>query len=345
MKAAIHGDDIIAEGEPDKLDRLDEVLKQLVVFKVLDRIGPIAIEHGQYLKRHMGFTWLEDPKHLFANIRNRSNVGTKRQSSPNSNDLGRSDPEAVDELEEVERKLYQQDTNISIYVTSGRFDIQFCVKKLSDMMTKPRKLCNLRFANLARYLVGTQKLVLRFDHQEYSDIMRIPVDSDWVGNEERYSTHARLEFHGEHLVDSWVASDQMRTSSSGEAQLYRIVDGLTRRIFTKHMYEKMGRTINIDVETDSTAAIGMCFRTGVGKIRHIQVRWLWIQDAIRDQTVRFRKVESTDNEAHMGTPRFRRTDTSSLIAEIAAQANPMQTAFGLDRDNKRRERRRSADEW
>ena len=50
---AIHGDDIIAEGEPEKLNRLDEVLKQLVVVKVLDRIGPGAVEHGRYLKRHI----------------------------------------------------------------------------------------------------------------------------------------------------------------------------------------------------------------------------------------------------------------------------------------------------
>ena len=67
------------------------------------------------------------------------------------------------------------------------------------------------------------------------------------------------------------------------------------------MYEEMGRTINIDVETDSTAAIGMCSRTGFGKTRHIQVRWLWIQDAIRDKVVRLRKVRGTDNEADMGT--------------------------------------------
>ena len=109
--AAIHGDDIIEEGEPEKLDRLDEVLKQLVVVKVLDRVGPRAAEHGQYLKRHIvyingqGFEWLEDPKHLAAIIRNRSKVGAKPQSSPGSKDLGRSDPEALDELEEVEGKL------------------------------------------------------------------------------------------------------------------------------------------------------------------------------------------------------------------------------------------------
>ena len=79
--AAIHVGDIIAEGEPEKLHRLDEVLGRLVVVKVLDRVGPRVGEHGQYLKRHIvyingqGFEWLEDPKHLAAIIRNRSKVG------------------------------------------------------------------------------------------------------------------------------------------------------------------------------------------------------------------------------------------------------------------------------
>ena len=109
---------------------------------------------------------------------------------------------------------------------------------------------------------------LRFDHQEYGDTVRIPVDLDWVGSEERYSTHAWFEFHGGHLVDSWVASDQVRALSSAEAEFYGIVGGSARGIFTNPMYEKIGRNINVDVETDSTAAIGMCSRTGVGKTRH-----------------------------------------------------------------------------
>ena len=143
------------------------------------------------------------------------------------------------------------------------------------MMTKPRKLGNLRLARLARHLAGNEKLVPRSDHQEYGDIVRSAVDSDWAGSEERSSTHAGLEFHGEHLVDSWVASDQVRALSSREAEFYGIVDGSAQKIF----YEEMGRTIDIDVETDSTVAIGRewgCSRTGVGKSRHIQVRWLWI---------------------------------------------------------------------
>ena len=91
--AAIHGHDIIAEGEPERLDRLDEVLKRLVVVEVLDRVGPGAAEHGQNLKRHIvyingkGFEWLEHPKHLAAIIRKRSQVGAKPRSFPRSKDL------------------------------------------------------------------------------------------------------------------------------------------------------------------------------------------------------------------------------------------------------------------
>ena len=63
-------------------------LKHLVVVKVLGRIGPGAVEYGQYLKRHIvytegqGFQWLEDPNHLAAIITNRSKIGAKPQSSP-----------------------------------------------------------------------------------------------------------------------------------------------------------------------------------------------------------------------------------------------------------------------
>ena len=115
--------------------------------------------------------------------------------------------------------MYQQGTGTIIYVSSGRLDMPFCVKKrLSEMMTNPRTLGNLRLARLARYLQDTQKLTPKFDYQEYSDIVKIPVDSYWAGSEERYSTHAGLEFHEGHLVDSWVASDHVQALKQSSAE-------------------------------------------------------------------------------------------------------------------------------
>ena len=128
--------------------------------KVLDRVGPRAAEHGLHLKRHIvhingqGFEWLERSEASCCDHQKPFQGGREATKSPGSKDLGKSDPEALDKLEEVEGKLYQQDTGTSINVSSGRFDIQFCVKRLSEMMTKPRKLGNFRLAKAGKILCG-----------------------------------------------------------------------------------------------------------------------------------------------------------------------------------------------
>ena len=95
------------------------------------------------------------------------------------------------------------------------------------------------------------------------------------------------------------------------------------------MYEEMGRTINIDVCLDSTAAIGMCSRTGVGKTRHIQVRCLWIQDAIRDKVVRLRKVKGTENGADMGTKDLDGRTHQRLLQKLPLKPTQCRRLLGL----------------
>ena len=190
-------------------------------------------------------------------------MGAKPQSSPGSKDLGKNRSRSIGRTGRDGSKLYQQDTGISIYMSSGRFDMQFCVKRLIEMMTKPRKMGNLRLARLARYLVGTQMLTTQ-------------IRSSRVRRYCENSRRLRLGWQRGTLLHTCRAGIPWRTSrgfvgcirssagvESGEAELYGIVDGSARGIFTKHMYEEMGRNINIDVETNSTAAIGMCSRTGV----------------------------------------------------------------------------------
>ena len=82
-------------------------------------------------------------------------------------------------------------------------------------------------------------------------------------------------------------------------------------------------------KTDSTAAVGMCSRTGVGKTRHIQVRWLWIQDAIRDKVVRLRKVRGTDNEADMGTKDFDGPTHERLLQKLPLKPTQCRRLLGL----------------
>ena len=73
----------------------------------------------------------------------------------------------------------------------------------------------------------------------------------------------------------------------------------------------------------------MCSRTGAGKTRHVQVRWLWIQDAIRDKVVRLRKVRGTDDEADMGTKDLNGPTHQRLLQKLPLKPTQCRRLLGL----------------
>ena len=51
------------------------------------------------------------------------------------------------------------------------------------------------------------------------------------------------------------------------------------------------------MQTDATAAIGICRRKGLGKIRHLATADLWIQDKLRAQEFTLTKIAGESNPA------------------------------------------------
>ena len=58
---------------------------------------------------------------------------------------------------------------------------------------------------------------------------------------------------------------------------------------------------DIHVYTDSSAAMGMVARKGMGTVRHIEVSELWIQDAVRNKVLTVNKVKGDDNPSDILT--------------------------------------------
>ena len=57
----------------------------------------------------------------------------------------------------------------------------------------------------------------------------------------------------------------------------------------------------VRVWTDSTASIGMCSRQGLGKVRHLDVQLMWIQQRIRNHDLDLYKVLGEENPADLMT--------------------------------------------
>ena len=63
----------------------------------------------------------------------------------------------------------------------------------------------------------------------------------------------------------------------------------------------LGMDFSLRLKTDATAAMGMCRRLGVGKIRHLDAALLWVQEHVRSGKVELEKVPGQENCADLLT--------------------------------------------
>ena len=106
---------------------------------------------------------------------------------------------------------------------------------------------------------------------------------------------------GRHMTKSWSSTQANIALSSGEAEYYGLVKGASVAIGVRSMHEDMGLKVRVRVSTDASAAKGIARRRGLGKIRHIEVHQLWVQDKVAAGEVEIRKVDGKANIADLLT--------------------------------------------
>ena len=56
-----------------------------------------------------------------------------------------------------------------------------------------------------------------------------------------------------------------------------------------------GLKFRLEIRTDASAAVGICRRRGLGKIRHLATADLWVQDKVRSGAFVLSKIQGSDN--------------------------------------------------
>ncbi len=58
------------------------------------------------------------------------------------------------------------------------------------------------------------------------------------------------------------------------------------------------------IQTDSSACVGMASRKGVGRVRHLEARALWLQGVIDSECIGMKKIPGEKNLGDVGTKNF-----------------------------------------
>ena len=106
---------------------------------------------------------------------------------------------------------------------------------------------------------------------------------------------------GKHCIKSWSTTQASRALSSGEAEFYALVEGASRCMGVKALMEDLGWIVSVKLLTDSSTGKSISMRKGCGKIRHLETKYLWLQDAVFDRKLEVDKVKGIDNPSDVGT--------------------------------------------
>ncbi len=106
---------------------------------------------------------------------------------------------------------------------------------------------------------------------------------------------------GRHAIKHWSSTQASVTLSSGEAEFNGVIRGAGQGLGYQALLKDLGVEIPLRVWTDSSAAIGICTRQGLGKLRHLDTHTLWIQQAVRNKRIDLKKVLGEQNPADILT--------------------------------------------
>ena len=106
---------------------------------------------------------------------------------------------------------------------------------------------------------------------------------------------------GKHLLAQWSRTQHVVSLSSGAAELHALCACATEGLALKNIYEEIGLEVEFELLTDSSAAKGMIMRQGAGRVKHLDIKSLWIQEREGQGDLKVLKIPRLENVSDLLT--------------------------------------------
>ena len=83
------------------------------------------------------------------------------------------------------------------------------------------------------------------------------------------------------------------------------------------MAQGLGDDVTAEVYVDSSAALSVTQKRGNGKMRHVRIGQLWVQEMAEQEELCFCKVKGEENLAGLGTKHLPRRKIDALTPNIS----------------------------
>ena len=135
---------------------------------------------------------------------------------------------------------------------------------------------------------------------------------------------------GGHFLKGWSRTQNNVTLSSAEAELIAMVKCSSELLGMRSAMRDWGVDSSGVVYADSSAALAIANRKGAGKLRHINVSSLWIQEKKDLHDLEIRKVLGTENPADLMTKYLTRSVMDTHLDFLSQRREAGRAKSGLN---------------
>ena len=133
-------------------------------------------------------------------------------------------------------------------------------------------------------------------------------------------------------MKSWSTTQKSIALSSGEAELIALVKMSTELIGLAQLAEDWGMPLKGVVYADSSAALGVVSRKGSGRLRHVKVGSLWVQEKKNSGEILYKKVDGKHNPGDLMTKNGVASTRDEHTQRLGLEVRTGRAALGLSAD-------------
>ena len=186
--------------------------------------------------------------------------------------------ESLVELEGERRAMFRKVVGKLLYMCQERADVMYSVMETARKITGPTESDEMNLKRIVRFQKGVPSAKSLIEIITPPKFVNLYTDSDWAGQATTFrSTSGGVVQWRNATLTIWSRTQQTVSLSSAEAELYALKTGIAEGIMTKHLLQELGHEVNLMNHIDSQSAKAWASKRGLGKMKHVMLKYMFVQ--------------------------------------------------------------------
>lgn len=226
-------------------------------------------------------------------------------------------------VDETKHRQYRRAVGQLLWTVGERPDLSYVIKELARRVQRPSEEDWTALKRVLHYIKGTMFAELHLKtNSEAPTGIHVITDANWAAPLDGRSTTGLSVWWDGFLLSHKSRTQSTVAQSTCESELLALGAGVMEGRFAQTIADELGKQLTLEAFCDSSSAVAITARRGLGRLRHLNVKQLWLQQEVKEKRLVVSRVGSEQNVSDLFTKAFQAPRFRALTEMIGLDVQP-----------------------